>query len=300
MGETEGIIFNIQKFSLHDGPGIRTVVFFKGCPLKCKWCSNPESQSFYRQIMCDCNKCVLCKKCIHCCKDSAISIKNGCVNINSNICTGCLSCVHVCPKRALSAEGEVTDVSCVMKTVLQDIDFYTESNGGVTLSGGEPLAQPEFAISLLKACKEQGIDTALETTSYVDTQVYLDVTEHADLMLCDIKHWDSEKHKEGTGVGNELILRNLKIATDHGRNILLRLPVIPQYNDTLADARGFVERMRETGLTKIQLLPFHQFGEYKYQRLGRDYAYKNVSALHNEDLKAYKQVFTDAGMEVIL
>lgn len=296
----KGMIFNIQKFSLHDGPGIRTAVFFKGCPLRCRWCSNPESQQCKTQILWDRASCVGCGRCEQVCSRQAITKKAERIVINPNSCGGCLQCVKHCPKRALSFEGEEKTIDDILAIVMQDVDFYEESGGGVTLSGGEVLGQPTFAKALLAVCKEKGLHTAIETTSYADTAVYLDVIDQVDLLLCDIKHWDAEKHQEGTGVDNTLILHNIKAAAEAGKNILLRLPVIPGYNDSLTDAAGFVERMKELGLNRIQLLPFHQFGENKYKLLDINYVYKDVAALHPEDLTAYKEVFETAGMEVIL
>lgn len=300
MRDLKGLIFNIQKFSIDDGPGIRTVVFFKGCPLKCKWCSNPESQMFTKQILWDRNKCVHCKTCEKTCKYKAIKVGEERVVVDKSKCIKCLLCVNNCPKHALSIEGLDVTVDDVLKVVLQDMVFYEESNGGITLSGGEVMAQPEFSKAILIACKKRGIHTAIETTSYVDTETFVDVTQYADLLLCDIKHWDSEKHKKFTGVGNELIIKNIKAASDLGRNILLRLPVIPGFNDTLNDAKMFVDLLYELGIASIQLLPFHQLGEYKYDQLGIEYEFKDKNALHREDLIEYKQVFVNAGIKVIL
>jgi len=300
MKEVKGIVFNIQKFSLHDGPGIRTVVFLKGCPLQCKWCSNPESQRSAKQILWDKKLCVRCGACAQSCKQHAIQVSEERVIVDPDTCIGCLACVRTCQNRALKVEGEEKNVEDVLNVVRQDVDFYEESGGGVTISGGEALSQPEFTKALLAACKERGLHTAMETTSYAEKEIYLDVTEQVDLMLCDLKHWDSQKHREGTGVGNEMILENIKAAAERGRNILLRLPVIPGFNDSLEDAKGFVQRMHELGLHRIQLLPFHQFGEHKYHSLGKVYTYENVAALHPEDLADYKRIFEEAGMEVIL
>ncbi len=300
MKQVKGIVFDIQKYSLHDGPGIRTTVFLKGCPLACKWCSNPESQFDKIQILWDEKKCLHCGHCKEKCSRKAISIEDGNVVINPNTCKSCMSCCAECPGHALSAEGEYKTVEDVMKVVLQDKAFYEESGGGVTLSGGEILSQPEFAKALLLACKAEGLHTVIETTSYADTDVYLDVVSNADLLLCDIKHWNSKKHKEGTGVNNELILKNIKAAADAGMNILLRLPVIPGFNDSSEDAEGFVKCMNKLGLNRIQLLPFHKFGENKYALLGKKFEYEDVSALYPEDLEEYKQVFVNAKKDVFI
>lgn len=188
-------------------------------------------------------------------------------------------------------------VSQVVKVCLQDIDFYEESGGGVTLSGGEALAQPEFSAALAKELKARGIHTAMETTGYAEASVFDQVTEKIDLLLFDMKHWDAQKHLAGTGVDNCLILENMRRAIRNGSEVLPRLPVIPGFNDTPEDAAGFVKRLREVGADKVQLLPFHQFGETKYAQLGREYDYRDVPALHEEDLQEFRQMFLDSGME---
>lgn len=179
---------------------------------------------------------------------------------------------------------------------MQDRDFYEESGGGVTLSGGEPLAQPEFAAVLLDGLKAQGIHTAMETTGYAVPEVFDRVAAKADLLLFDVKHWDVDKHKQGTGVSNERILTNLRGAISAGKNVLPRIPVIPGFNDSLDDAAHFAALFQEMGAKEVQLLPFHQFGESKYELLGREYAYANLNALHEEDLAEFQQVLASAGI----
>lgn len=295
LSETS-IIFNIQKFSLHDGPGIRTVVFFKGCPLKCKWCSNPESQSTKVQILWEREKCLNCGTCVSLCPSNAIIQTEHGIKINTSICTGCGTCVASCPNHALKAEGELKSVEEVLTVCLQDRDFYEESGGGVTLSGGEALMHPKFSIELLKALKAQGIHTAIETTGFASPKIFDEVTDYLDLLLFDIKHWDELKHKEGTGVSNRLILDNMKRAIESGKKVLPRLPVIPGFNHSPEDARGFVQALKAVGANEVQLLPFHQFGEKKYEGLGQEYAYTDISALHEEDLIDFKQIFLDHGI----
>lgn len=292
-----GVIFNIQKFSLNDGPGIRTVVFFKGCPLRCRWCANPESQSPRIQILWDGGLCQGCGACVKTCPQKAVRLENGLVSVDHDLCRGCGACVSACPGQALKAEGEEKTVEEIVSVCMQDAEFYEESGGGVTLSGGEALMHPDFAIALLRALKEKGIHTAIETTGYASEAVFSKVLPYLDLLLFDIKHWDTQKHMEGTGVSNEPILRNMKAAVGAGKEVLPRLPVIPGYNDSLEDAEGFVRRLREVGARRVQLLPFHQFGEKKYDMLRRDYAYADVPALGEEELTDFRQVFLNAGIE---
>lgn len=234
-----GTIFNIQKFSVNDGPGIRTVVFFKGCPLRCKWCANPESQSSHPQ------------------------------------------------KMGNDIKGKTMSVEEVMKVVMQDEVFYEESGGGITLSGGEILAQPAFAKALLEASKEKNLHTCCETTGYASKEIFLSVIENVDTILFDLKHWNADKHKDGTGVSNEIILSNMKEAVALKKDILPRMPIIPNFNDSLEDAKHFADLLKEIGIYKCQLLPFHQFGENKYDLLNKGYNYKGMDSLHREDLTEY-------------
>ena len=259
-----GVVFNIQKFSVNDGPGIRTVVFLKGCPLRCRWCANPESQSARVQILWDGEKCLRCGHCVSLCSHGALRTEDGAVRPVPENCTGCLRCVGECPGRALQAEGEQKTVEEVVRVCMQDMPFYEESGGGVTLSGGEALMQPEFSIALLRALRERGVHTAVETTGYASPEVFRAVAEQADLLLFDIKHWDGERHRQGTGVTNELPLANMKLAIRMGKDVLPRLPVIPGFNDSLEDVKGFALRLHEVGASRVQLLPFHQFGQRKY------------------------------------
>ncbi|MCR5834776.1 MAG: glycyl-radical enzyme activating protein [Selenomonadaceae bacterium] len=292
-----GMIFNIQKFSINDGYGIRTVVFFKGCPLKCTWCSNPESQEPHLQILWDEKKCLHCETCVKSCPSLAIKNIDGKIIVDSKKCSGSGICTEKCPGHALKSEGEFKTVAEIMEVVMQDLPFYEESGGGVTLSGGEAMMQPEFAIELLKALKGENIHTAIETTGFVAPEIFREVIKYLDLLLFDIKHWDETKHKEKTSVSNIPILQNMKYAIDIGKDVLPRLPVIPNYNNSLDDARGFVRRLNEVGAKKVQLLPFHQFGESKYAMLGRNYEFAHVKGLHPEDLTDFRKIFLDAGID---
>ncbi len=292
----KGNIFNIQKFSIHDGPGVRTTVFLKGCPLKCAWCANPESQSSDIQILYDEKKCVQCQTCVHICPQHAISFDKT-VHINDESCVGCLQCTKNCPQRALSHEGEQKNLEEVVHTCLQDIDFYEESGGGVTISGGEGMCQPEFVEALIRELKKNHIHMAIETTGYVDSDTFRRLAPMFDLLLYDVKHYDSDKHFEGTKVHNEPIIENLKWAYDNGLEILPRIPVIPGFNAELKDAEGLSDLLLQIGLKKVQLLPFHQFGENKYKLLDRNYELKDVPALHPEDLADYQKIFLKKGLD---
>ena len=288
-----GVIFNIQKFSINDGPGIRTVVFFKGCPLHCKWCANPESQLAKIQILWDKKKCLHCHHCLEICLQKAISLKNDNIFIDTNKCTLCKQCINTCPQKALTSEGEIKTVQQVLDIVLQDEVFYEESDGGITLSGGEFLMQTQFAKELLIAAKEKNLHTCCETTGFCTPEKFQHIIQYIDYILFDLKHWNSQKHLEGTGVDNKLILTNMKYAISTGKKVLPRIPVIPKFNDSLEDAKRFCEVLHDVGSNQCQLLSFHQFGENKYYLLNKKYAYENQPALHHEDLQDYLQIFLD-------
>ena len=306
----KGIIFNIQKFSIHDGPGIRTTVFLKGCPLRCKWCSNPESQLSKVQIMYREENCMHCRKCVQICPEHAIhAAGDGRIHIDFQSCTGCLACVQNCPGRALSNEGEWKTVDEVLGICLQDMDFYEESGGGVTISGGEGMIQPDFTEALVLSLKENSIHTAIETTGCVRPEVFRRLAPLFDLLLFDVKHFLSEEHRKGTGAGNEMILENLRWAYNSGLPVLVRIPVIPGFNASLSDAEGIADLLsrimtrqetasgQSSSALRVQLLPFHQMGERKYEFLNREYAQTGVKALQREDLTEYQKVFLDHGID---
>lgn len=293
----QGTIFNIQKFSVNDGPGIRTVVFFKGCPLRCQWCANPESQSVKVQILHDTKKCIQCKRCASVCPSNAITFTDGSFHIHHAACTSCFQCMEVCPQSALTKEGELQSTEEILRIVKQDEVFYEESGGGLTISGGEILSQPDFAIELLQKAHEAGIHTCCETTGYTDQDTFRKVLNHVDYVLMDMKHWDPVKHKAGTGVDNTQILTNMRIAVEMHKEILPRIPVIPGFNDTPEDAKQFALLFQSMGIAKVQLLPFHQFGENKYSLLDKTYVYKDTPAYHREDLEDYKNIFIQHKIE---
>lgn len=291
-----GSVFNIQKFSVNDGPGIRTVVFFKGCPLRCRWCANPESQSSSFQILKDSRRCIGCGRCVRICPVQAMQIRDGKAVIDPQTCSRCGRCVSACLQQALKLQGKTMTVDEVMEQVMQDQVFYEESGGGMTLSGGEILMQPAFAAALLAQAKARGLDTCIETTGYGRREDFLAVLAHTDHILFDFKHADPEKHRRGTGADPKQILANLALALESGRQVTIRIPVIPDFNSTLEDAGQMAAALQKMNASDVQLLPFHQFGESKYAGLQMAYAYENVPALHPEDLQAYRQVFLDHGL----
>jgi len=295
--KTTGLIFNIQRYSIHDGPGIRSLVFMKGCPLNCLWCCNPESQSPSREIMVTSTKCIGCGKCIEVCPTKAAEKKNPLEA--KRLCIVCGSCVEVCPSTARQMIGQYMSVNEVMKEVEKDILFYQRSKGGVTISGGEPLMQADFVRLLLKSCQEKGIHTAIETCGFTKWENLKRVLEYVDLVLYDIKHMDTQRHKELTGVGNELILQNAKKVATLKNHMIIRVPVIPHFNDSPENMKAIAELVRDLkGATQIHLLSYHRLGESKYNRLGKKYALKEIKPLDKESLSEQKKVIESYNLRV--
>ncbi len=240
-GGCSGVVFNIMRFALHDGPGIRTTVFLKGCPLSCWWCHNPESQEFAPSPMYFANRCRLCYDCVAACTNGALAFEDG-RPVTSPECTRCGDCAEACVAGARELAGRRVTASEVLAECERDVVFYDESGGGVTVSGGEPLSQPEFTEALLAGCRERHIHTALDTCGFADRESALRVSRAADLVLYDLKLLDSAAHRKYTGVPSEPILANLAALTEAGRNLIVRVPLIPGVNDdreSLASADGF-------------------------------------------------------------
>lgn len=271
--DTEGVVFNIQRYSLHDGPGIRTIPFFKGCPMRCKWCSNPESQKPQPELMFQSDKCVHCGKCMETCRYSAISYENP-YFVDRERCIGCGECAEACPTAALVQKGKRVTVWQIIQELQKDESVYRRSGGGITLSGGEALSQPEFACELLKACKAKGWHTAIETTGLSPKAVIEKVFPFVDLALVDIKSIDPMKHKENTGVDNRQILENV-IRISYITKTIVRIPVILGVNADVESIRAIAEFTRLMhNIDTIHLLPYHNYGENKYALLGRIYPMK--------------------------
>lgn len=269
MNPVSGVVFNIQRCSLHDGPGIRTTVFLKGCPLRCFWCQNPESQAAGLEVLLDRRKCTLCGACLAACREGAVRLEGGKPVFIRGDCRGCGRCVPACPNEARTISGKKMTVDEVLNEVLKDVKFYKRSGGGVSLSGGEPLAQPRFAREILRRCREEGLHTTLDTCGCAPWPRLKAVLEYADLVLFDIKHPDAAKHAAATGRDNRLILENAKRIAKL-KPMRIRVPLIPGFNDsaqTVGDIVRFAEG--ELGGPPIDLLPYNRLGEIKFDFLDK-------------------------------
>jgi pyruvate formate lyase activating enzyme len=276
---TTGVVFDVKRFSIHDGPGIRTTVFLKGCPLTCSWCHNPESQDRTPELMLRPNRCIHCGACVDACARGAITWRDGAPRTDANLCTLCGACVEVCYAEARQMVGRAMTVAEVMHRVERDVAFYDESEGGVTFSGGEPLLQADFLLALLEACQARGIHTAVDTSGFAPWEVLDRVRHHTDLFLYDLKCVGDALHRQTTGVPNALILSNLRTLSQHGHEIVLRVPVVPGTNDDAAtiDRIGALAASLPA-LRRVDLLPYHPTGSEKYRRMGRTYYLDGVEA----------------------
>lgn len=279
-----GIIFNIQRFTIHDGPGVRTELFLKGCPLRCEWCGNPESFSPKIQLGVYSSKCIQKEKCGLCmdvCQvENALKFHEGrLVAIDKEKCTKCFKCSEVCPSVAIKTWGNELSVEECMKIIRKDQGYYERSGGGVTVSGGEPLLQSDFVVALFKACKEENIHTCIESTFYGEWHEIEKVLLYTDLVISDIKHMDTKMHYRYTKVPNERILENLKKIADAGHDLILRIPVIPNVNDDMNNMEATADFIRnELGnkVRTLQLLSFMRLGQEKYESLGIPYPMLNI------------------------
>jgi pyruvate formate lyase activating enzyme len=266
---TEGIVFDLKKYSINDGPGIRTTVFLKGCPLRCQWCHNPEGQSFQPELMVRASRCLEgCSECLVSCQPGALSKMDGVPVVDREICNACGRCAEACPTQALEIVGRRISSSELISEIEKDRIFYEESGGGVTFSGGEPLAQPEFLTEVLAACRLKGLHTVVDTCGHVTAEAFAGVADLADLFLFDLKIIDEARHREFTGRSNVLILQNLRWLAEKGKRVVVRLPLVPGVNDDPENIRRTADFLRSIGVIKeISLLPYHRMGKDKYKGL---------------------------------
>lgn len=294
--QERALVFDIQKYSIHDGPGIRTLVFLKGCPLDCQWCCNPESQKTCEEILFKENLCMQCGRCKDVCPYDAIDLTSHLNRIDRKRCKSCGLCADICNMKALSKVGRWMSTEQVMEEILRDKKYYMKSGGGVTLSGGEPLIWGSFCVSLLKKCYDMNIHTAVETTGYVAENTLEKVSEYVDLFLYDIKSMDEKRHKEFTGVSNKKIIANIKKLRNWDKKVIMRIPLIPGKNFCGKELERMLELASDIGINEINLMPYHDLGSVKYKGLGRKYGMEGTIPLKFakdsvKQIQAYSSLF---------
>ncbi|MGD0221963.1 MAG: glycyl-radical enzyme activating protein [Terriglobia bacterium] len=293
-----GSIFDVQRFSIHDGPGIRTTVFFKGCLLHCPWCSNPESLNSSANLLYSRASCLKCGRCVQVCPEGALTLAEDGVVVDRDKCSVCDECSQVCPSGALRVVGQRVTVAEVLREVARDAVFYQHSGGGMTLSGGEPLFQPDFALGLLEGARALGIHTAVETNGSTSEDIIRGVLSRADLILYDMKHTDPARHRAATGESNSAILRNARLAASLGIMMVIRVPVVPGFNDDLDQISAIGEFARGLNLSELHLLPYHKYGVAKYVALGRPYTLLDAQTPPASQMDLFRQKLVALGLKV--
>ncbi|CUH95073.1 hypothetical protein P22_1142 [Propionispora sp. 2/2-37] len=292
------MVCEIERYALHDGPGIRSVVFLKGCPLTCLWCANPQTQKKDNELYYDRGKCVQCGRCMQACDWGTLNLADDGIRIDRNHCRLCGKCMRVCPAGALTLAGRWMNVEDVFAEVSRDMIFYQQSGGGVTISGGEVLMHEAFVSALLKKCKEHYFHTAIETSGFGSLQSLLAIVKYCDLILFDIKHADNEIHKKLTGVDNQVILENLRrLGESHG-NIIIRVPLIPGLNDGEDNIERIMEIAGTNRIKEIHILPYHSLGREKYKQLGRTYGLETTGPPEKEQVATIKRKLERGGLYV--
>jgi pyruvate formate lyase activating enzyme len=289
-------VFEIERFALNDGPGIRTVVFFKGCPLRCSWCSNPESQKAAPELFYRSRRCLACGRCVEACGEEALALGAALI-VDRERCTACGDCTRACNTGALTMAGSVLPVGDILREVLRDEAFYRNSGGGVTFSGGEPTAQPRALRALAELCRENGLHTCLETCGVFGWEALRETLPSLDLFLFDLKHLDEARHEELTGVGNALVLENFRRLLEAGKPVVARFPLLPGINDE----EGHLERVAEflAGCSpgmRVDVLPYHRLGSSKYAGLGRQYPLDRLAPPSAERAGEVRDFFQGLGL----
>jgi pyruvate formate lyase activating enzyme len=299
MEERTGFVAEVQHYCIQDGPGTRTTVFLKGCPLRCKWCHNPEMIAPKPEVWYNGRLCTMCGRCNTACPEDAIRGYRPVRRIDREACLaaeGCTECVKACPTGAMEIVGKKAGVPELVEEVRRDAAFYRRNGGGACISGGEPTMQADFAAAFLEECRSSYIDTAVESCAYSDWENLKKVAAHADLMMIDIKHMNPEKHKEGTGAPNAPILENIAKLAAEGVKVRIRLPLIPGFNDDRENLEATASFMSDHGLKYIDLLPFHAAGDYKYGKLCQDYACATMKEPTEADMMRHRAIFARRGI----
>lgn len=293
-----GLIFDIKKYSINDGPGIRTTVFFQGCPLTCQWCHNPESQPRTAVLLYRVNRCGRCGECAAACPHQAISL-NGNAATDRYKCEVCGACAEVCYNGARERSGYEADVAQVMAVIERDIPFYEGSGGGVTFSGGEPLLQHQFLLDLLRACRERGLHTVVDTCGFAAWEVFERIRNEVNVFLFDLKLMDEERHLKFTGVSNKLVLSNLQSLAESGASVMVRVPLIPGINDDHDNLHKTSEFIRALpNIICVELMGYHDMAAAKYEALGLDYQLKGIQTPGKDLLRAAADILEQSGLQV--
>lgn len=299
MNTVQGYIFDIRRYAIHDGPGIRTAVFFKGCPLRCRWCHNPESWKPDPELGLRRNRCVKCRHCMEICEQQAITFTEIGPVVDPQKCTLCGKCVGACPNNAWEIIGRKATVEQVMAEICKDIVFYDQSGGGVTFSGGEPLMQPEFLLTLLDACRTEEIHTAVDTSCYAKPESLNRVAERTSLFLCDIKHMNSELHEQYTGIRNDGILENIRMLAETGKKIFVRIPIIPGFNSdrtNIEQTALFIQSLKT--VRRVDILPYNPGGLEKAPRLAERVNLMEARTPDDGTMDEIAGIFRNHGFEV--